>query len=299
MLVKNLLSTNQVNAARFRATKYLNTDYRDDIIALFKNIKPEPIFCKCGKRLNTVFVNSNLSYSTRKKSCYDCEKKAEEEWARQRAEMIKAEAAAIEAKKKEAKEEYDRFIDNKETFIDDLLKSFGVPSIFIHARNGSKQEAGNYFLTGNIGTGKTYLAVGLLRDYVKSLPEIREGGTWKIDIGAKPIFVTVPELLLDLRSCFDSSTSAKEKSLVDKYSKTPFLVLDDLGAEKTSEYALQSLYIILNTRYNEHLELKTVITSNLSLDDVSKYLNDRISSRINGMCKTLEFKGKDKRQKII
>lgn len=81
--------------------------------------------------------------------------------------------------------------------------------------------------------------------------------------------------------------------MLRKYLDTPLLVLDDLGAEKTTPWALQSLYVILNKRGSELRQ--TIITSNLSLDEMSNELSDRIASRIKGMCKVVVMKGKDRR----
>ena len=60
------------------------------------------------------------------------------------------------------------------------------------------------------------------------------------------------------------------------------LILDDLGAEKVTEYVRQSLYTLINKRYLDNLP--TFFTSNLSLDEIAARLDDRISSRIFEMC---------------
>jgi DNA replication protein DnaC len=83
--------------------------------------------------------------------------------------------------------------------------------------------------------------------------------------------------------------------VVDKYSRCPLLVLDDLGVEKTTDWALQTLYVILNNRYTNYRQ--TIITSNLTLEEIGNKLGDRIASRIAGMCSIIQMKGKDKRIK--
>lgn len=105
------------------------------------------------------------------------------------------------------------------------------------------------------------------------------------------IFITVPELLMKIRSCF--SLDKCEETIVNKYSNVPFLVLDDLGVEKGSEWALQTLYIIINNRYSNCLQ--TVITSNFSIEEIGIKLGDRIASRIAGMCDVVELTGTDRR----
>ena len=78
--------------------------------------------------------------------------------------------------------------------------------------------------------------------------------------------------------------------------KVPFLLLDDLGAEKVSDFTLQTLYDLLDRRYGECLE--TLITSNLTLGQLAEHYGlhgDRLASRIAGMGTTLAIKGKDRR----
>jgi hypothetical protein len=73
------------------------------------------------------------------------------------------------------------------------------------------------------------------------------------------------------------------------------LILDDIGTEKPSEWAQQNIFLIIDRRY-ETLR-QTIFTSNLSLDELSERLGDRITSRIAEMCKVIELKGKDRRIK--
>jgi DNA replication protein DnaC len=71
--------------------------------------------------------------------------------------------------------------------------------------------------------------------------------------------------------------------------------MDDLGVEKTSEWSMQTLYTITDWRYRELRQ--TLVTSNLTLDEIAGKVGDRIASRIAGMCKVVELKGKDRRIK--
>ena len=60
--------------------------------------------------------------------------------------------------------------------------------------------------------------------------------------------------------------------IINKYSLVDWLVLDDLGIEKTSDWSFQTLYLIINQRYEK---LKPVIfTSNLSLEELAGQLGD-------------------------
>ena len=171
------------------------------------------------------------------------------------------------------------------------LEACGVPLLFMHVPF-QVTDKGSFFVTGACGAGKTHVAVGMLKHFVKLLPCENFNG---IDIFTKTqaVFTTAPELLMKIRRCF--SLNECEETIVNKYSNVPFLVLDDLGVEKTSEWALQTLYIIINSRYSNCLQ--TVISSNFTIEEIGDKLGDRIASRIAGMCKITKLTGKDRRLK--
>jgi len=110
-----------------------------------------------------------------------------------------------------------------------------------------------------------------------------------------PKMISVPDLLLEIRECFSGRTGDSESSLIEKYTGRKCLILDDLGPEKSSEWSIQTLYSIIDRRYRDVRQ--TLITSNLTLDEIAEKVGDRIASRIAGMCEVVEIKGKDRRLK--
>jgi len=129
-------------------------------------------------------------------------------------------------------------------------------------------EGKSVLLTGNTGCGKTHLAVSMMNEFIKHSQDA--------------LFVTLPELLLEIRSSFYGSSGTTEKALVDWYSTRQFLVLDDLGAEKPSEFTVATLYLILDRRIRQ--ERQTVITTNLkTMEEIEQYAGSRIASRISEM----------------
>ena len=103
--------------------------------------------------------------------------------------------------------------------------------------------------------------------------------------------MNVADYLESLKQCFNGNKSTEEVERPLKECK--LLILDDIGVEKSSEWAIERLYAVINYRVNE--EKSMIITSNLTLTELSQKLNDRIASRINGSCKVVQIIGKDRR----
>lgn len=178
--------------------------------------------------------------------------------------------------------------DAKKNNFEVYIEACGVPKAFQDIKTFQESDGRSVFITGDCGVGKTHKAVLVLRGFVRNT----SCDNFVAPFRNTPVFVNVPELLIKIRSCFNS-TSKSEEDMLQKYFNTKLLVLDDLGAEKTTDWALQSLYVIINKRCDE--KRQTIITSNLTLDEIKDKLSDRIASRIKGMCRIVVMKGKDKR----
>jgi len=84
-------------------------------------------------------------------------------------------------------------------------------------------------------------------------------------------------------------------AFLDRIAAVDLLHIDDLGAEHRTEWVLEQLYTIINTRYED--ERATVITSNLEPEQLAEQLGERIVSRLEGMCgEPLPFWGADARR---
>jgi len=126
-----------------------------------------------------------------------------------------------------------------------------------------------FYLHGKTGSGKTCMAIVFAKNITQQ--------------GGRIYFANVPELLFEIKGTFDRETKVfNDYGLICRWAEKPMLILDDLGAEKVTEYVRQSLYTLINKRYLENLP--TFFTSNLSLDEIAARLDDRISSRIFEMC---------------
>jgi DNA replication protein DnaC len=153
---------------------------------------------------------------------------------------------------------------------------------------------------GSLGTGKTHLAVGILRRLIQ-------------ERGAHGIFCDYGALIKEIQKSFSPTTGPTEADILMPILNTEILVLDDLGAQKPTDWVWDNIALILNTRYNN--KLTTIITTNYpdlppasgSLSDPERAareftlgdrIGERIRSRLAEMCVRVEMTGKDFRQTV-
>lgn len=144
------------------------------------------------------------------------------------------------------------------------------------------------FLEGQPGVGKTHLAVAVLRQVVETT-------------GARGLFYDTRDLLRVIRSTYDPSIRTTELDVLRPVMTADLLVLDDLGAEKTSEWVEETMNLIVNTRYNERRI--TIFTSNYpDIPDNTDpnalvfRIGERMRSRLHEMCEFLPMDGADYRE---
>jgi DNA replication protein DnaC len=140
---------------------------------------------------------------------------------------------------------------------------------------------------GDAGVGKTHLAVALMKDAI-----VRKS--------ARAVFYEVRELLKLVRDTYNSSTEMSELDVLRPVLEADLLVLDDLGAEKKSEWVDETLGLVINTRYSERR--LTVLTTNLRDVESTEpgsfayHLGLRTRSRLKEMCDWLPIDNFDARE---
>lgn len=146
------------------------------------------------------------------------------------------------------------------------------------------------YLSGNFGCGKTYLVSALFNELAKK--------------NIHSTIIYFPEFLRSLKASF-SNTEDNYEERFDMVKEAPLLLLDDIGAEKLSDWARDEvLGVILQYRMEEHLP--TFFTSNLSLADLEEHLQigksssdkikaRRIIERIKFLCEELEMNSVNRR----
>jgi len=137
------------------------------------------------------------------------------------------------------------------------------------------------FLTimGKTGVGKTGLAVCMYhfrQDPACVVYQALDDLGQPYTPGA--VFVVVPEMLDWLREGYDSNVEMDQQERIGMLYRAPFLILDDLGMERGTEFAAEVLDRIINVRSAEMQP--TVVTTNLPVDDLPARIRSRLRSGI-------------------
>lgn len=148
---------------------------------------------------------------------------------------------------------------------------------------GTRDRPG-LFLHGPTGTGKTLCA--------------GRAAYWLRERGTPVLYLKAKRLLDDLRR-FDTPPSdtpwaADTPDRVrERIHTATVLVVDDLGAHRATDYALEELCAVFDRRHD--FKLPTLITSNLAGAQLAERLDSRIASRIAGHCIAVRIDGADQR----
>jgi len=134
------------------------------------------------------------------------------------------------------------------------------------------------FIHGPTGTGKTIVSIFLYIEIKKKLYLEKSDATVS--------FVKTSEVFNGLKASFDDPT-VSEQDILTALSEVDYLIVDDFGSEKPSDWMLSIFYLLIDRRY-EGLKT-TIFTSNHSLKEIAvKFGDDRITSRIQRMCKIIK-----------
>jgi DNA replication protein DnaC len=133
---------------------------------------------------------------------------------------------------------------------------------------------------GGVGTGKTTLAMIVSQA--------------ALDAGRSVATYSLPRLLAEIRATFETDAEGSYVDFLDRLAIVDLLHIDDVGAERTSDWVLEQLYSIVNARYED--ERSVIITTNLERDELAEQIRERTVSRLEEMCTLVPLYGEDARR---
>ncbi|HMU94382.1 MAG TPA: ATP-binding protein [Anaerolineales bacterium] len=140
------------------------------------------------------------------------------------------------------------------------MQARSIEMAFNHAQHYAKSLNGWLLLQGGYGSGKTHLAAAV--------------ANFVVGMGVPTLFLTVPDLLDALRFAYGSEDTTFEERF-EQIRSAKLLVLDDFGTQNATGWAQEKLFQIINYRYIN--KLATVVTTNLSLDEIEPRIRSRLS----------------------
>lgn len=144
-------------------------------------------------------------------------------------------------------------------------------------------------IVGSPGTGKTHLAAAIANKLIND--------------GRPVICMTMIDILESIRRTFNGNGS--EADVIHRYKTAPLLIIDDMGKEPPTEWAISTIYNIINGRYEAYLP--TIVTSNYSGAELEARMTPRETKdsmtaratldRIAEMCRAIGLTGESWRKK--
>jgi DNA replication protein DnaC len=142
-------------------------------------------------------------------------------------------------------------------------------------------EAGRgLWLFGDTGTGKTTLAMLISKA--------------ALERGHSVAIYSLPKLLARIRRTYDSEPGGDSYlSFFERLTSVDLLHIDDLGAEKRSDWVLEQLYSLINERYEA--QRSVLVTTNLPHEELEEQIGARTVSRLTQICDEVPLYGSDRR----
>lgn len=144
-----------------------------------------------------------------------------------------------------------------------------------------KKDGRGLLLYGNVGSGKTYVAACIANALV--------------DKGTPVMMTNFARIANKLQESFEG-----RQAYLDSLNKFDLLVIDDLAAERKTEYMQEIVFNVVDARYRSGLPM--IITTNLGITAIrnsTETAEQRVFDRILEKCLPLEVKGKSHRRKTL
>ncbi len=162
-------------------------------------------------------------------------------------------------------------------------RAIGACRRYLDSYGTDPQRNGLTIAGEGFGIGKTHLAIAVLRElFVRG-------------ISRRPYMIYVPAFMDAIRRSYDEPKESPNRLLMDKAVRADVLVLDDLGAERTTDWVQEQLLIIFNARWSSGYA--TIVTTNALPKEIKEAIGERAYSRLWGcMGHKVLMQGEDRRR---
>jgi DNA replication protein DnaC len=151
---------------------------------------------------------------------------------------------------------------------------------YVRDVDGNLDKGKGLWLFGDVGTGKTSLAMLVSKA--------------ALEAGRSVAIYSMPRLLSDIKETYEDRSETSYMQLFERLVGVDLLHIDDLGAEKRTEWVLEQLYSIINERWQE--QRSVIVTTNLiDVDELRDQIGPRTVSRLHEMCDLIPIMGRDRR----
>ncbi len=142
-------------------------------------------------------------------------------------------------------------------------------------------ESDSLYFHGGVGLGKTHLSLAIANEAIKK--------------GYTVVYNSAQNLLSKIEREKFGRSNEPEGTTEEILFDCDLLIIDDLGVEFSTSFTVTAIYNVINTRLCEGKP--TIISSNLDFNEIEKRYEQRLTSRIMGSYREIEFYGEDIRQK--
>jgi DNA replication protein DnaC len=159
----------------------------------------------------------------------------------------------------------------------------GIPSTIREASPDTKWSTG-FYLWGGAGSGKTLLAAIILQEFM-------------LKYGLAGRFIDLSRQFFQrLKNSYDVMSESEENAgeILEELIRIPFLVIDDFGIQRNTEWESEMLYNLIDSRYSD--ERVTIVTSNFHVSKYKEVAQGRVYSRLVEMCSIIKVDLPDYRE---
>lgn len=158
-------------------------------------------------------------------------------------------------------------------------KNENIARKYVANFNAMREQGTGLLLCGSVGTGKSFLAAAIANELISQ--------------GTPCLMTNFSRIISRISEKFGG-----DQKYLDDLNRFDLLIIDDLGAERDSEFTWEKVMNVIDARYRAGLPL--IVTTNLSPKDIydpSDIRRQRVFSRLKEMCIFLEVNGADRRSK--